>query len=246
MNKIYGISYASRDFQNRFNKITEIGNSSGLFNEFKCFTEEDIDNDFKEKYKEVWNSNRGGGYWIWKPYIISKMLKNINDDDIIVYFDSGCHINITPESQLRFNEYINMVNNSKSGLLRFQLTHQEKKFTNKKTIDYFINKFNITESMMNQYLESFQLVGGIQIIRKTQFSIDFFNKVLEITNVDQHLFSEKYTQYNEKHRNDQSIMSLLYKCMNGDLIIDDETWFEEGFNSEKAKKYPIWATRKNS
>jgi hypothetical protein len=247
MNKIYGISYSSRNFQNRFSKITESGKNCGLFNEFKCFTEEDIDNDFKEKYKEVWNSNRGGGYWIWKPYIISKMLENINDDDIIVYLDSGCSINITPESQLRFNKYINMVNNSKSGILRFQLTHQEKKFTNKKIIEYFKikfeNKYDNENSKMNEYLDNYQLVGGIQIIRKTQFSIDFFNKVLEILNDDQHLFSDKYTQYNEQHRHDQSIMSLLYKYMDGDLILDDETYFEEGFNSEKAKKFPIWATR---
>lgn len=49
-------------------------------------------------------------------------------------------------------------------------------------------------------------------------------------------FKEKY---NEQHRHDQSIMSLLYKYMDRDLIIDDETYFEEGFNSEKSKKYPF-------
>ena len=97
---------------------------------------------------------------------------------------------------------------------------------------------------MNNYLETFQLVGGIQIIRKTEFSLDFFNKVLEILNDDMNLFSDKYTLRNEYHRHDQSIMSLLYKFMDGDLIIDDETYFEDGFDSEKAKKYPFWATRK--
>ena len=69
---------------------------------------------------------RGGGYWIWKPYIISKMLEQINENDILVYIDAGCHINITKESKQRFNEYINMINNSKCGLLRFQ-THIKKK-----------------------------------------------------------------------------------------------------------------------
>ena len=58
------------------------------------------------------------------------------------------------------------------------------------------------------------------------------------------LFSDKYTLQNEQHRHDQSIMSLLYKHMEGDLIIDDETYFGEGFESIKAKKYPFWATRK--
>jgi len=244
---IYGISYASRHFNNRYEIINKLGNESKLFNNFKCFNEQDIDNEFKEKYKEIWNTNRGGGYWIWKPFIISKILDKINDNDIIVYIDSGCNINITPDSKSRFKEYIDMVNNSKSGLLRFQLTHQEKKYTNKKTTEYFTNKFENkfenNKSKINEYLESCQLVGGIQIIRKTQFTIDFFNKVLEILNDDMYLFSDKYTLQNEQHRHDQSIMSLLYKFMEGDLILDDETYFEEGFNSEKAKKYPFWASR---
>ena len=32
--------------------------------------------------------------------------------------------------------------------------------------------------------------------------------------------------------------------MEGDLIIDDETYFKEGFNSTISNKYPFWATRK--
>ena len=51
--KIYGISYASRDFNDRYNNITKLGNQCGLFDTFKCFREQDIANEFKEKYKEV-------------------------------------------------------------------------------------------------------------------------------------------------------------------------------------------------
>jgi hypothetical protein len=244
MSKLYGISYTSRQFNNRYNTIIKLGNECGLFNDFKCFTENDIDNEFKEKYKEVWTMPKGAGYWIWKPYIISKMLEQINENDIVVYIDGGCHINITPESQERFNEYINMINNSHSGLLRFQLTHQEKNFTNKKTINYFKNKFNINDEMMNTYLESMQCVGGIQLMKKNKYTIQFFKQILEILSDDCKLFTDIYTETNEKHRHDQSIMSLLYKHMNGDLIIDDETYFKEGFNSTISNKYPFWATRK--
>ena len=244
MSKLYGISYTSRQFNNRYNTITKLGNDCGLFNEFKCFTENDIDNEFKEKYKEVWTMSKGAGYWIWKPYIISKMLEQINENDIVVYIDGGCHINITKESQERFNEYINMINNSQSGLLRFQLTHQEKNFTNKKTINYFKDKFNINDEMMNTYLESMQCVGGIQLMKKNKYTIQFFKQILEILSDDYKLFTDIYTDTNEKHRHDQSIMSLLYKHMNGDLIIDDETYFKEGFNSTISNKYPFWATRK--
>ena len=249
MSKIYGISYASRDFNDRYINITKLGNNCGLFDTFKCFREQDIDNDFKEKYKEVWNmSERGGGYWIWKPYIISKMLEQMNDNDILIYIDAGCHINITPESQVRFNEYIHMINNSNSGLLRFQLTHQEKNYTNRQTIQYFKNKFNINDDIMNNYLESFQLLNGIMIMKKNEYSVRFFNQCLNILNDDPKLHTDIYTNIytNEKHRHDQSIMSLLYKYMDGDLVINDETWFggdQGNFNTSLSYKYPFWATR---
>ena len=156
---------------------------------------------------------------------------------------------MSPESNDRFNEYINMCNNSKSGLLRFQLTHQEKNYTNKKTIQYFKTKFNINDDLMNKYLESFQLVGGIMIIKKNEYTISFFNNCLTILNDDPNLYSDIYNDVNinEKHRHDQSIMSLLYKHMNGDLIINDETWFGEStnsyFNKSVSYRYPFWATR---
>jgi hypothetical protein len=257
MSKIYGISYTSRNFNDRYTNITNLGNKCGLFDTFKCFREQDIDYEFKEKYKDVWNmSQRGGGYWIWKPYIIAKMLSQMNDDDILVYIDAGCHINMSTESKQRFNEYIDMCNKSQSGLLRFQLTHQEKNYTNTQTIHYFKHKFNINDELMNTYLDSFQLLATVIILRKNEYTIKFFNQVLEILNDDPKLFTDIYTNMytnintNEKHRHDQSIMSLLYKYMEGDLIINDETWFGDNngngngnFNSSISYKYPFWATR---
>lgn len=258
--KIYGISYASRHFNDRYNIITNLANQCGLFDTFKCFREQDIDNSFKEKYKEIWNISKGGGYWIWKPYIISKMLEQMKDNDILVYVDSGCHINITPESTKRFNDYINMINNSNTGLLRFQLTHQEKNFTNRKTSEYFKNKFNIDDDSMNTYLKTFQILATVIILRKNDYTINFFNQVLEILDDDMNLFTDKYNNshnsnntshnnINENHRHDQSIMSLLYKHSKGDLLIDDETWFgghQGDFNTTLSYKYPFWATRSRS
>ena len=87
------------------------------------------------------------------------------------------------------------------------------------------------------------------LFRKTDFSIKFINNCLDILNDDPKLHTDIYTQNNEKHRHDQSIMSLLYKYMNGDLILDDETWFgghNGNFNTELSKKYPFWATRLRS
>jgi len=246
MQQIHGITYASRHFRNRKNDTYIQALNSKFFNTFKCFDENDVSEEFKKKYNEVWNmSNRGGGYWIWKPYIIRKRLQNMNDDDILIYYDSGCELNVTIDSTIRFKEYIDLVNKNSFGFLRFELTGLlEKNWTNKSTIEYFKNKFDIDEEQLDNYLNTHQLLGGVLIMRKTQFVVDFFDKCLEILNDNPRLFTDVYTNSNENHRHDQSISSLLYKEMNYSLIIPDETYFDNGsFNSDNAKKYPIWAMR---
>ena len=90
-----------------------------------------------------------------------------------------------------------------------------------------------------------QIVGGIIVMHKTKFVIDFFEKVLEILNDDPYLFTDKYTTAKgENHRHDQSIMSLLSKIMIGSITIPDETYFIDSFGSATSNKYPIWATRR--
>jgi len=34
----------------------------------------------------------GGGYWLWKPYIIWKTLQDYGNDAIVVYVDAGCSL----------------------------------------------------------------------------------------------------------------------------------------------------------
>ena len=239
--KIYGISYASRHFENSQQQANAFKNS-GYFDDFKMYNENDVSHTFKEKNKEIWyNSAQWRGGWILKPYIIYEKLKSMMDNDILIYFDADCELCTTTEAKKRFNEYIEMVNNHWTGHLRFLLTHPEKKYTNQYTINYFEKRYN---TKMDKYISYEQLVGGIQIIRKTKFTMDFFKEVLSILEDNKHLFDETYTQTGENHRHDQSIMSLLYKLKGGNLIIKDETWFGRGdFGDEKSKNYPIWATR---
>lgn len=242
--KIYGISYASRHFKNRFNNINFEGKNCGFFDNFQCYDETNIDNDFKDKLKDVWNmSTRGGGYWIWKPKIILDKLKKINDNDILVYIDSGCTINNTQTSKMRFNDYINMVNSHWTGFLRFELTHMECDLSNKYSIQYLSDYFNTD---FNDYVDSNQLMTTVLVIRKNKFTMDFFSKNLEIVEKNPYIHTDIYTKENEKHHHDQSLMSLLYKHMNGSLILKDETWFggnTGNFDSINSKKYPFYATR---
>ena len=101
----------------------------GLFNKIIGYTEQDL----IDKYPEFWNKHsnfilnnkRGYGYWIWKSYIILDILKTLNENDILVYLDCGCEINITDESKNRFLEYINIVKEHNNLLFHLEDKHKE-------------------------------------------------------------------------------------------------------------------------
>lgn len=45
--------------------------------------------EFYEFNKEVLDQERGGGYWLWKPYVIYLQMLNAKDGDILIYSDAG-------------------------------------------------------------------------------------------------------------------------------------------------------------
>jgi len=242
--KIKCISYASNIFKNRKITFSKQANECGLFDSFYCYDENDIDDGFKNKIGEIWNHPRGGGWWIWKPYLIWKELQMLNENDILVYIDSGCTLNVSTQDAInRFHEYISMTTQSSCGMLRFQLTHKEGHFSNNYLFQYYKKIF--THYDIDKMKNTMMLIGGIIILRKTKFTMDFFDIMMYILNDDAKLFTEYYSKNGEQHRHDQSIMSILYKLMGGDLILDDETYFENGdFSTIHASKFPIWATRR--
>ena len=52
------------------------------FSNVKGYGPDDLPSDFKNKYKEILNMPRGGGYWIWRPIIINHALENMQKESI--------------------------------------------------------------------------------------------------------------------------------------------------------------------
>jgi hypothetical protein len=209
-----------------------------LFDDITTYTEKDLqtDTEFWTKHGEFIESNQKGyGYWLWKSYLCKKLLATINDGDIIVYADAGCTMNL--QGKLRLLEYIEMCKTHESGIVSFQLTHQEQ----------FWTKNDICQHLgaSQTELSSGQLVGGIFILRKCKAVVDLVDKWYE-TGSNYNLIDDSPSvtpnipEFRE-NRHDQSIWSILRK-QHGSIILQDETYFldwnKAGYN------YPIWATRK--
>ncbi len=190
----------------------------------------DFDDNFKNKHIKFIESNkRGYGYWIWKPYFIQQTLNIMEDNDILIYADAGCTLNI--KGLYRFKEYINLVKNSEYGIITFQLPYPEYQYTKMDTIE-----------SINSNLNSKQLHATVIIMRKCPHVLNIVNQWV--------LFSENYHLIDDTpsikpnhsefkdHRHDQSIFSLICKKM-GSIIIPDET-----FDFDNKNNKPFWATRK--
>ena len=53
---------------------------------------------FYSENKAILDLARGAGYWLWKPFIISETLKEMEEGDCLIYSDSGIEVvaDLTP------------------------------------------------------------------------------------------------------------------------------------------------------
>ncbi len=87
MNKKYFVSYGDINYTESLNRIGSEAESLGLFDEVRLYSDSSLPEPFKgytQRYK------RGGGYWMWKPWVIHDMLERMDEGDIVVYADAGC------------------------------------------------------------------------------------------------------------------------------------------------------------
>jgi hypothetical protein len=86
-NKLKILTFAKGNFISSQNSLKNHLNNLGVFNQIHL-TDNNLDQDFLIKYKNILSQRRGYGYCIWKPYIILNELYKINDDEILIYIDS--------------------------------------------------------------------------------------------------------------------------------------------------------------
>jgi hypothetical protein len=237
--KIYFITYGdSPKYSTSKQHILGLARKSNFFEECIGFSNKDLSSDFSHTFRDILNKKRGGGYYIWKIGIIQEVLDQISNNDILIYCDSGSSLNFNAKK--RFYEYIELINRSEYGNLRFESKkeHVEKIWTSKEIFEYF--KLEINSEVGN----STQLLGGHLIFKKNDHTKDFFNIFINLLTKDPLLVSDHYRQGQitnfQENRHDQSIMSIISKKYGG-VILENETFFEK--NSLEQFDYPFLSVR---
>ena len=89
MVKVILISYTNKTFLKNQERLNKSANKYGL-NNIISYNESDLKSTkFYNKHKVLLDNPRGAGYWLWKPFFIYKTLKEMEENDFLIYADSG-------------------------------------------------------------------------------------------------------------------------------------------------------------
>src|SRR5688572_14443918 len=83
------VNYANHRFQWHQRQNSRSGLAIGGFDRVCSFGPDDIDADFASRNRHILKQERGNGYWIWKPYFISRVLRTLAAEDYLFYCDAG-------------------------------------------------------------------------------------------------------------------------------------------------------------
>lgn len=204
--------------------------------------------DFYSKNQDFMNSHpKGLGLWVWKPAIFSYLIEHLDKGEMILFLDSGCQINSSSRSRIRFNEYIEMA--SKNDMLLMQLGNSSFGFNDLSdsawTKSSVLNSFDPNFS----FRATNQIQSGIIFAIKSELSQRVASRWLNTCTQSNYSFlvdppdDEKQSSEYIQHRWEQSILSLIVKSEGVKTIVDETYYFPDW---KKGLDFPIWAMRNRS
>lgn len=219
------LTYGDKHFINSRQRIINEAKQLDLFTDYIMETEDIFnESEFKEqltneRFKQVAYSKRGGGYWIWKPYILYKHLSNLNEGDILVYSDAGCQITNDIHTVNSFNDIFHNIQNTNTNMMLNKLPNEytERDWTKGDVLDYY-NVYDNIKIIEDTHLEANRI-----ILIKNKETMDIINQWWNTAKNRPELFDDSQSNLPNKdgfkeHRHDQSNISILCKlndCCDG-------------------------------
>ena len=171
------------------------------------YNKKDIDNDFFSTNRYILDQFKGGGYWLWKPYIINETLKKIGPNDILFYIDSKYYFTEN------FGELCKPLLNQDFLVWRNKPNEDSYFLKNWCKMD-IIEKYNIFDNVFNQNMEI--CWAGAILMRKTDQVVNIVEEWLQMCSSSDITDSPSIVPNSSEfidHRHDQSLLSIvLSKC----------------------------------
>lgn len=181
--------------------------------EIIVFHRTDFKEEFVEKNQNILNQYRGGGYWLWKPYIINETLKRLENDDLLFYIDSTYYFTET------FTDLYKDIFNSNNNLLLWKNKPNESSYFLKNWCKRdVVQKYNMEDAVYNKNAQA--CWSGAILLKKNSFTDIFINEWLNMCCCDD-ITDRPSVGGNTNdfidHRHDQSLLSILVHKYNINL-----------------------------
>lgn len=202
---IIAVNYADKSFQ-RAQKLNSRTARQWGADKVIEYGPEDIDEAFRRRNREILNAPRGGGYYLWKPYVYRKAYDELGEGDYLIYTDSGSvYVN-------KIQYLIDCMEHQKVPVMIFSLEKERIEKSNTKR-----DAFVLTGCDEAKYTDTPQSIGGYFVCKKAPEVEAFLDEVLQYAQ-DIRIISDKpnvmgfpnYTEFTD-HRHDQSVISLMSK-----------------------------------
>lgn len=213
---IYAINYADEKFERARKFNTKTAYTKGKVDKVIEYSPSDLDEAFVKRNKKILSYKRGAGLWLWKPYIILKTLKQINEGDYLFYCDAGAiYVN-------RIQYLIDCMEKHQQFVMVFELPLLSRQFTKKETF-YLMDSIDYEQN---------QILGGYILLKKNDFSESFISEWLNYCE-DERILSPEYfcpeiKEFDDfvAHREDQSVLSILVRKHNLPVFRDPSDFGE--------------------
>ena len=170
MKKIF-IAYADAALAYSLKRIGRQARRLKVFDEVILYTPDNLSDEIKAH--PLMQYSRGGGYWLWKPWLIQKTLQEHAPGDIVVYADAGSTLRKSPEWERLFKmmeqydtlcfQYAEMV----PIFARWgNACTKIKYWTKKSALDYLDNYFQD-----KGYRENCKVMGGLLFMKNPHNSL---------------------------------------------------------------------------
>lgn len=250
------ISYGDDNFKESLIRIKKHAKSVGIFDKIITYTPKDLPPHIKSS--PLFAFKRGGGYWVWKPYIIYQTLLSCEINDVVYYVDAGCTLNANSNEWQTFQKLIDEYNAiffqyrdsfnypgwelacSDPDNNSVKIKHWIKPSTTSYFIQYCGNK---------EFLESNKIWGGFCIIKKTPRLIKTLEEWYKITLFHPELiidpFGPELSQIPKTfnlHKHDQTILTALifyYKKSDNILVLDETSESQKDKAAVSADRYRV-------
>lgn len=195
---LYVCNYADSRYLKQQKLNTQSAYERGKVDKVIEFHEEDIQ-ELKKNFPEHFKIIRGGGLWLWKPYICLKALEQIDEGDYLFYCDTGA---------IFIDDLHQMIPDLEASGKDILLVEQS-------LLSHQFTKSECYHLMDYHNYEGNQVLSGYILMKKSPISVSYIQEWFDNMKDIRLAYGKKYLpdipEFKDfvSHREDQSVLDIL-------------------------------------